>query len=230
MKLVVVVPAYNEARVIGKVIRAVPKSLPSVGRTTVVVIDDGSTDNTGLTAKKAGAIVLRHRLNRGKGVALSTGFRAVQLLRAGAVITIDADGQHDPAEIPILLAPILRKEADLVIGSRLLHKNGHMPLERLLANQFSNIVTRFMSGAIVTDSQSGYRAFSKRALQELRFASRGFEVETETLAQARLRRLQIAEVPIRTIYTPYSRSKGQRFAHGITMTIRMMMAHLRGFR
>ena len=230
MKFVVLVPAFNEAKVLGRVIRAIPRLIPGAGRPTIIVIDDGSTDGTDRVAQRAGAMVLRHLLNRGKGVALSTGFLAAKHLNASLVATLDADGQHDPGEISKLVAPILKGEADLVIGSRLLTRNGRMPLDRLLINKVSNILTRFLSGVTVTDSQSGYRAFSRGAIDRLSLTSHGFEVETEMLTEARRKRLQIAEVPIKTIYTPYSRSKGQRLAHGIMMTFRLMVSMLRGYR
>lgn len=228
MRLAIIIPAYNEAKVIGRVIRAVPRSLPEVGKPTVLVVDDGSTDGTGRIAKRAGAQVLRHLLNRGKGVALSTGFKAAKILRASVAVTMDADGQHDPSEVAALIRPILRKEADIVIGSRLLTRNGRMPLERLLANKLSNALTKLLAKVTVTDSQSGFRAFSRRALEALDLSSRGFEVETEMLMQAKKKHLQIAEVPIKTIYTAYSRSKGQHFAHGIIMASRLVARVLKG--
>ncbi len=228
MKLAVVIPAYNEAKMIGRVIRAIPKNLPQLGRPIIIVVDDGSTDQTASVARRARAMVLRHLLNRGKGVALSTGFKAAKVLRASVVVTIDADGQHDPREIAALTRPVLQRQADIVIGSRLLIKNGRMPLERLLANKLSNILTKLLAKIAVTDSQSGFRAFSGRALAALDLSSRGFEVETEMLMQAKTKRLQIAEVPIKTIYTAYSQSKGQHFTHGIAMTFRLVARALRG--
>jgi glycosyltransferase involved in cell wall biosynthesis len=190
-KAVVIIPAHNEARSIGSV---VVKALRYVD--LVVVVDDGSKDDTAEVAADAGAILLRHGVNRGKGAALNTGFKKAFELGAEVVVTLDGDGQHLPEEMPRLIAPILRQGADIVVGSRYLDSNSDVPRVRVLGHQVFNKITSLSSGVSVTDSQSGYRAFSRAALEAIQFNSQGFSVESEMQFLARDYRLKVAEVPI----------------------------------
>ncbi|MCA9921399.1 MAG: glycosyltransferase family 2 protein, partial [Anaerolineales bacterium] len=172
--VVVVIPAYNEERFIGSVVIQT-KSYAD----TVIVVDDGSSDNTAVVATSAGALVVQHETNQGKGVALNTGFAYARSLGADVVVTIDADGQHDSAEIHAVVDPVLCGDADIVIGSRYLINRSEVPQHRVWGHRAFNFLTNQVSGTAVTDSQSGFRAFSPHALDKLSFSSAGFSVESE---------------------------------------------------
>jgi glycosyltransferase involved in cell wall biosynthesis len=153
--ILVVIPAHNEATVIGQVIANIPPEVRSM-RVKVVVVDDGSGDGTADVARLGGATVIRHLTNLGVGAATRTGFRAATELGADIVVTLDADGQHDPADIEKLVTPIIDEDLEVVIGSRLSDRSG-MPWHRLAANLLMNLVTFAVYGRIVPDSQSGFK-------------------------------------------------------------------------
>ena len=225
--LIIVLPAYNEARAIGPVLADLPRQLPGFDRIETLVVDDGSTDDTGLVARAAGARVLRHRLNRGVGLATITGLAAAQKRGADAVVMLDSDGQHDPADLPALLEPIQTGRADFVLGTRLIHPLG-MPLIRQIGNRAMNRLVWLTSGVKTTDSQSGFRAYSRYALERLALTTSGYEVCTEFLVAARRAGLRQAEVPIRTIYTDYSKRKGQSPTNAINILIRLFVKAISG--
>lgn len=207
-RLAVLIPAYNEERFIGSVVLKARRYTDQV-----LVVDDGSTDATAAIAEAAGAQVLRHAQNRGKGAALNTGFQAARGLGATLVVTIDADGQHLVEEISTVVAPILAGEADLVVGSRYLEPRSTVPPVRIFGHQLVNVATTHLSGVALTDSQSGFRAFSARALRSLSFQSHGFSVESEMQFLARDHRLRTVEVPITILYP--DRPKRGVVRHGL---------------
>lgn len=192
---VVVVPAYNEERFIGSVVLKI-LSFP----VTVIVVDDGSTDATAFVAEAAGAQVVSHEHNKGKGEALNTGLQVARKMNPDAVVVIDGDGQHLVRELPGLVLPILQHDADIVVGSRYLQSSKRMPTRKALPHAFFNLVTWLTSGVNVSDSQSGYRAFSPKALQCEAFISKGFTVESEMQFVAREHGLKVVEVPITPLY------------------------------
>jgi UDP-N-acetylglucosamine---dolichyl-phosphate N-acetylglucosaminyltransferase len=218
-RVVVVIPAYNEERTIVEVIRG----LKQRGFTTLIVIDDGSSDRTSELASHEGVIRLRHILNRGLGGALGTGIDAALRLGAEVIVTFDADGQHDPNDIMKLLEPIEVEEAEVVIGSRMLDPQG-MPYRRRMANWIANVVTYLLFGAWTTDSQSGLRAFSSRAAARMHIITTGMEVSSEIIAETVKNRLQWKEVPVKAIYTDYSLSKGQSFSVGLQTLMKLILA------
>ena len=218
-RVVVLIPAYNEERTIVEVIRG----LKQHGFTTLVVIDDGSSDRTGELASHEGVIRLRHVLNRGLGGALGTGIDAALRLGAEVIVTFDADGQHDPNDIMKLLKPIEVEEAEVVIGSRMLDPQG-MPYPRRMANWIANVVTYLLFRAWTTDSQSGLRAFSSRAAARMHIITTGMEVSSEIIAETVKNRLQWKEVPVKAIYTDYSLSKGQSFSVGLQTLMKLVLA------
>jgi glycosyltransferase involved in cell wall biosynthesis len=207
-RVIVVIPAFNEARFIGSVVLKARKYADEV-----VVVDDGSKDSTGELARAAGAIVITHAENCGKGRALSTGFQKACNLGADIVVTFDADGQHFPEELDRLVAPIYSGDADLVIGSRYLNPNAAVPWIRTWGHKIFNLLTGFGSGVKVTDSQSGFRAFSRDTLEELRFSSNGFSIESEMQFLAQSRDLRILEVPITARYP--DKPKRPVYQHGL---------------
>jgi hypothetical protein len=152
---VAVIPAYNEERFIGSVVIKACKYADAV-----IVVDDGSSDATAEIARLAGATVIQHEQNAGKGAALSTGLRKARELHPAAVVVLDADYQHRPREIGQVTAPVLAGEADIVIGSRYLSNGSNTPTHRVWGHRVFNLMTNGASGVAVTDSQSGFRAFS----------------------------------------------------------------------
>jgi glycosyltransferase involved in cell wall biosynthesis len=192
VNVLALVPAYNEAGRVTGVIAAARSRLP------VLVVDDGSADDTAALAESAGATVVRQTPNQGKGVALQTGFRWALDHDYEAVITLDADGQHDPAEIPAFLDLYAQRQPDLIIGERQFTK---MPFPRNLSNTFGRWLFSKALGRTVCDNQSGYRLISRR-LMEATLDSRetGFEFEVEMIVTCVRRGYSLAGVPIRTIY------------------------------
>lgn len=217
MNTVAVVPAWNEAQAIGEVLDGL---LPRVD--AVIVVDDGSTDRTADIAAARGARVVRHVLNRGLGAAIATGIRAALAQGADIVLTFDADGQHRSDDVPAVLAPIKDGKADVVIGSRMLTKEG-MPFLRRVANRIGNAVTAVLFGARVSDSQSGLRAFSRAAAEKIQIRTDRMEVSSEIVAEIFRHRLRLAEVPVATVYTRYSLSKGQSFVMGLKTLGRLIL-------
>lgn len=206
--IVAVIPAFNEERFIGSVVL---KAREYAG--TVVVVDDGSTDATAPIAEAAGATVVKHVSNRGKGAALDTGFKSAAELDPTAVVILDADFQHHPRELLRLLEPVLEGEADIVVGSRYLEGKTDVPRHRVWGHRMFTWVTNVTSGVRLSDSQSGFRAFSPRALQAIGFSSEGFAVESEMQFLAQEHGLRIAEAPVSALYQ--DGPKRSVVAHGL---------------
>lgn len=192
----VLIPAYNAGAAVADVIKGVVDVSPHLA---VVVVDDGSTDGTGRAAKDAGANVITHGINRGKGEALRTGFDEFLRQDRQAVITIDADGQHSPAEIPGLVKCWLEEGADIVIGTRKRHAT-KMPLLRICTNTLSSWLVSLSAGTYIPDSQSGYRLLSRRVVEGVSTESRGYGAESEILIKAATAGYKIGSAPISTIY------------------------------
>jgi glycosyltransferase involved in cell wall biosynthesis len=185
------VPAWNEATRIGPVVEATRAYLP------VLVVDDGSQDDTSATAEAAGATVVIHPRNQGKGVALMTGFSWALDQDYQAVLTLDADGQHDPADIPRFLCAYADNAGDLIIGRR---DFAQMPFPRRYSNPAGSWLLSLALGARIQDNQSGYRLHTRRLLQVLDPTATGFELEVEVIAQTLENDMRLAWVEIRTIY------------------------------
>jgi glycosyltransferase involved in cell wall biosynthesis len=223
--IVVVIPAYNEAAVVGQVISKIPAEIASIP-VRVLLVDDGSTDGTAQVGRLAGAGVVRHLTNLGVGAATRTGFRAADALGADIVVTIDADGQHDPSEIEKLVDPIARANLDIVIGNRVTDFRG-MPLGRLAANLVMNVVTFISCRRFVPDSQSGFKAISSDKLRMMTLSSEGYEICSEIIGEMVSLRLRYRFVPVRAVYTSYSRSKGQHFLNGVNVILELFSRMMR---
>jgi glycosyltransferase involved in cell wall biosynthesis len=206
-RIVVLIPAYNEERCIGSVVLKARKFAD-----VVLVVDDGSSDVTADVARDAGAEVIRHPENRGKGAALNTGFQEVRRFAADVVILMDADGQHLPEELPILAAPILDGEADIVVGTRYLEKTSEVPVHRVYGHQVFNFITSQASGVSLSDSQNGFRAFSPHAASLISIKSNGFSVESEMQFIAHDHKLRVMELPITILY--HEKPKRPVMSHG----------------
>jgi glycosyltransferase involved in cell wall biosynthesis len=191
----VLLPIHNEASTIGPLIDQIK---PHGSR--ILVVDDGSTDMGSRIARNRGATVLRSKKNLGKGNAVRKGFS--YLLRTEAwetVVVMDADGQHDPNEIPKFLKEQKEGNADIVVGNRM-QARGDMPPLRWMTNRFMSFIISLLMGQRIPDSQCGFRCLSRRCLRALRLRSERFELESEMLIQAGRKRFKIVSVPIRTIY------------------------------
>jgi len=194
-RVVVAVPAYNEDRFIGSVVL----KLRTLGF-MVLVVDDGSSDATASVAESAGAIVVRHPLNRGKTAAVQTVFEHARKLDVAALVLLDGDSQHDPADVERLVEPVLAGQADMVVGSRFIGTHSDIPRWRVAGQHALTMATNLGSGLHLTDTESGFRAFSRRALDEMRFRGRGFSLEPEMQFEAKQRGWKVLEVPIQVHY------------------------------
>jgi len=216
MRIAALIPALNEAHNIGNVVRGV---LPYVAG--AVVVDDGSMDATGEVASAAGAIVLRHESNRGKGAALKTGFQYLMGQGYEGAVTIDADGQHDPAEIPLFVAAA-QEGFDMVIGNRMSNVST-MPFVRRFANHTSSFLISLFLGQMIRDSQNGFRYYKLSSVTALPLKASKYDLETEVIFKAARAGQRIGWVPTRTIYRSEARSK----FNSVTDTLRFVGALIR---
>jgi polyprenyl-phospho-N-acetylgalactosaminyl synthase len=206
MRIVAVIPAFNEGT---RVAAAIADAKQFVDH--VVVVDDCSSDETSVVAKSAGAIVLRHIINRGQGAALQTGTDyAVKTLVADVVVHFDADGQMRGDEIPMMVAPIAAGEADVVLGSRFLGKHAlNMPIMRKVMIKLGTLFTIALSGIRVTDTHNGFRALSRKAATEMRISLDRMAHASEILDLVKTKRLKYVERPVTISYSAETLQKGQ---------------------
>jgi glycosyltransferase involved in cell wall biosynthesis len=209
MKVVCVIPAHNEETTIGSVVRNA-----RIICNSVIVVNDGSTDRTVEEAKKAEAKVVNHIFKLGVGAALSTGLRAAISDGAEIIITLDADEQHDPKEIPSIITPIFNRKADLVIGSRTLEKNSEMPVQKLIANKILSKLTSLASGIEIKDSQSGFRGMTRQVAETIKYESTDYQWASEMIILLAKRGTKIINVPIKTVYFK-SRRRGAGFRDAV---------------
>ena len=215
--IVTVIPALNEATRIGKVIQDARKYSDAV-----LVVDDGSTDTTKQIAEQEGARVIRHLQNSGAGAATMTGILAARAIGATVIITLDADGQHEPADIPLLLKPVQEGKADIVFANRFGQRN-KIPLIRRIANNVGNVVTLLATGKYVRDSQCGFKVFGPKAVQQIDLRMNGFEFCSEIVRECVRHRWRVAEIPTKVLYSEYTLAKGQSFANGIRTAFKILL-------
>jgi glycosyltransferase involved in cell wall biosynthesis len=196
MKLVVTIPAYNEESTISGVLREIPRKIDGIDTIEVLLIDDGSTDNTVKKAIESGMDeVVIHKKNKGLGAAFRNGMDVALEKNADIIVNIDADGQYNAAQIPDLIKPILDGKADIVLGWRDIDKLDFMPKGKKLGNKLATWVTRRLSGLPIKDAQTGFRAFTREAALKLNLYGK-FTYVQETLIQASHKALQIEQVPV----------------------------------
>jgi glycosyltransferase involved in cell wall biosynthesis len=201
-RLAAVIPAFNEA---GTIRDVAARTLRHVS--DVVVVDDGSTDGTGAALAGLPVTLLRNETNRGKGFSLAQGAREAIVRGAGAIVTLDGDGQHRPEDIPRLVAAHERDPAALIVGSRL-HDRDHIPRDRYLANRFANFWVAWAAGQPIADSQSGFRIYPAELFRELAPRAErdpGFVFESEVLIEAGRRGVRIVDVPVSAVYSGRAR-------------------------
>ncbi|MEM4525962.1 MAG: glycosyltransferase family 2 protein [Methanothermobacter sp.] len=215
----IIVPAYNEEKTILRVLG----KLKDRGY-TIIVVDDGSTDSTPYLLRRFKdddrVHVYRHIINRGLGAALRTGMEAALSMGSSYIVTFDADGQHDPDDVENVCRPLIDNKADAVIGKR---NFSEMPFSRNIGNFLMNIITLIFYGVWVSDSQSGLRAFTRKAASKIKIEDRGYGVSSEIISQIKRRGLRLEEIPIKTIYTPETISKGTNLSIGIKILIKLIV-------
>jgi len=210
-KIFVVLPAKDEASRIGDVL----KETLALGYTNIVVVNDGSADNTAEVAENHGVNVINHAINLGAGAATQTGIEYAVSQGADIIVTLDADRQHYPGDIDKLVQKILHTDADLVIGSRFLNKENKIPSIRIFYNRIGNHITHIFTGLKISDSQSGMKAMKADFVNHTKINSTGYEFCIEIIRNAKKYKATIAEVPIRVSYSKESMEKGQSFVNGV---------------
>lgn len=220
-RIAVAIPCFNEARFIADVVTRARKYVPEV-----IVVDDGSTDGTAEVAAKAGATVIEHSRQKGAGVATKTCFLAALERGVDILVTIDGDGQHDPDDLPALLAPAL-EGADIVIGARFLRPGYVVPRYRKFGIDVITWLFNFGSKVKVTDSQSCYRAYSRRAVKNLIPTEPGFSFSIQTLVEARRLGLRIAEAPVACVYHEFGSTKNP-VVHGLSVALSVVRVRAAG--
>jgi polyprenyl-phospho-N-acetylgalactosaminyl synthase len=201
----IVVPAYNEARVLAGVI----SDLKRDGH-QIIVVDDGSADATAEVAEGCGAVVLRHPINLGQGAALQTGIEFALTCGAEVIVTFDADGQHHTSDIVRLVEALHMNRADFALGSRFLGSAVNMPASRRILLRAATLFTRLTSGLALTDAHNGLRAMTRRGAQRIRLRQNRMAHASEILGQIAASGLKLVEVPVTIEYSRYSLAKGQR--------------------
>ena len=199
MKLVVIIPAFNEEKTIASVIGEIPRQIDGLDTVEVVIVDDGSTDNTASQAKKAGVhTIVTHRLNKGVGAAFATGIHSALRRGADIIVTMDADGQFYPKDIPRLITPILHGEVDFVTGSRFCDKESipKMPRIKLIGNKLFTRLVNSLTGHRFTDTQCGFRAYSRQAAMRLNTFGE-FTYTQEVFIDLLNKRMIVKEIPIK---------------------------------
>lgn len=218
----VVIAGFNEGAVVGKVVRDV--------RTrgyTVVLVDDGSQDDTGPAAAAAGAHVLRHPVNRGQGAALQTGITYALQQGADVLVTFDSDGQHDPDDIPRVVAPIRDGRCEIVLGSRFLASGSNPPPVRRAVLKLGVLFTRAVSRVRLTDVHNGLRAFARPAALSLEITMDRMAHASEIIDQIGRRGWRFEEVPVTIRYDAYSLAKGQRSWNAVRIALQVLAGKLR---
>ena len=217
----VVIPAFNEGAVVSEVVAGVVRFCPDV-----VVVDDGSRDGTGALAEAAGAKVVQHAINLGQGAALQTGITYALGRGCRYVVTFDADGQHDPQEIPTLIEALERSGAAVALGSRFKGAAVGISGPRRLALQTARWINFFFTGLRLSDAHNGLRAFTREAAARLHIRQSGMAHATEIIAQVSKQKLSFVEVPVTIRYTDYSVSKGQKLSNSLHILLDLLLRGL----
>jgi polyprenyl-phospho-N-acetylgalactosaminyl synthase len=214
-EICVIIPAYNESQVLGEVLDTF-KPFPYL----IIVVNDGSTDDTAQKALQYPVTLLNHLINLGQGAALQTGIDyALSLPSTRYIATFDADGQHFVEDIEKLLCPLRDGTAEAALGSRFLNKerNAYIPFPRRVFLYLALIFTRLTTGLKITDTHNGMRAFTRKAATEIRISINRMAHASDILSQIATRKLSYVEIPVRVTYTAYSRAKGQSFLNAINI-------------
>lgn len=221
-RLWVLIAAYNEASVISDVIKDVLLNVTD----NVLVVNDGSSDNTAEIAKAAGAQVISHCDNLGQGAALQTGFSYLKGIDFDYVVTFDADGQHMYEDIFVMMEALQKEQADIALGSRFLGRVENISKKKLLTLKAAIAFTNATSGVTLTDSHNGLRLLTARAVNEISITQRGMAHASEIIDEIFNKNLKWCEVPVTIKYTEYSVSKGQRISNSISIVLDLLINRL----
>ena len=201
----IIIPAYNEAKNIGRVI----SGLFSHGLQNIVVVDDGSTDQTVQIAESAGAVVLRHEVNRGQGASLQTGNNYALAHGASAVVHFDADGQFNPADIAKALSVMKEKNVDVILGSRFLDNRSQIPwTKKYVVLPVAILINHFLTGLRLTDAHNGFRILSRLAVQKINISQDRMAHNSEIISQIKQKKLSYLEYPVEVTYNEYGQGVG----------------------
>jgi glycosyltransferase involved in cell wall biosynthesis len=222
IKLFLIIPAYNEEKSIGRVIRNLIKS----GYDNIVVVDDNSSDDTARIAEESGAVVLKHIINRGQGAALKSGTEYALQNGAEVIVHFDADGQMQVSDIKKMVYPITNNDADIALGSRFLGAAENIDLGKRIVLKLARFVVFILYGLWLTDSQNGFRAMNRYAAGKIEITSNRMEHAGEILGEIKKKRLRYKEIPVTIRYTDYSMSKGQSWTKSFSLGIKMIIRKL----
>lgn len=218
-KVLIIVPVLNESGRIGVLIN----NLKALGFRNILVVDDGSNDNSCSEAGFNGAIVIRHLINRGVGAATETGLEFFRTNNNyNFAVTIDGDNQHDPIDIKLLLAKHIEENADLTIGNRFMSGENHIPGIRKFYNFLANILTSILVLQKVTDSQSGFKVWSRKTIKTIKIEQDGYDFCSEVIVKAFHHQLKIINVPIKVYYPVNYSEKGQNLNQGIKTALNIV--------
>lgn len=219
LKIVIGIPAYNEEKNIGAIILKLKQKYDEI-----IVCDDGSTDMTSSISSALGAVVIQHKKNCGYGTAIRTIFEKFKKMDGDILVTFDADGQHQISEIDSIVEPLLENKAEITIGSRFLGKTIDLPKYRKIGIKTITGLTNVIAGSKISDSQSGFRAYSKKVIDEISLVESGMGISTEILIKSLKKNMRIVEVPITVIYSDTTHSQ-EPISHG-TSVIMSMIKHV----
>lgn len=227
MKPFIVIAAYNEEKSIGTVVERLAKE----GYENIVVVNDGSSDETGrvleqCAEKYPSMRVLSHLINRGQGAALKTGIDHVVEQGADIIVTFDADGQHNPKEISQLIAPIKQGEVDVVLGSRFLEKKSNIPLFKRAVLKGGILFTWLFSGKKLTDTHNGFRALSRKAAEQIQIRQDRMEHASEIIDEICRKNIPFKEVPVTITYSNYARQKGQSVFNSVKIATKLILRRM----
>lgn len=224
MSTYIIVPAYNEAKVIGPVLQ----ELVGTGH-TIVVVDDASSDTTAEVARSYPCIVIEHLINRGQGAALQTGIQYALNKGAEIIVTYDADGQHRVEDIESLITPIRTTVCAVTLGSRFLEnsRSGHIPMMRRILLRLAVVYTNLTTGLTLTDTHNGLRAMSAEAAKKISISQDRMAHASEILEEISRKKLSYIEVPVTIKYTEYSIEKGQKFGDFVKILLKLVLHKLK---
>lgn len=223
MNIFIVIAAYNEGKSISKVI----SKLRDSGYNNIVVVDDGSSDNTYVNIVNSGAIALRHIVNRGQGAALKTGIDYSLKNGADIIVTFDADGQHRTEDLRAMIEPIKNNKCDITLGSRFLKSDTKMPFFRKLTLKIAVFVVWFFYGAKMTDAHNGFRAMNKVAASKIDITSDRMEHASQIIEEIHRKNIRFKEIPVTILYTDYSMAHGHGgFIQGLKVFGRMILRRI----
>ncbi|MCL4385656.1 MAG: glycosyltransferase family 2 protein [Actinobacteria bacterium] len=223
-KIYIIIPAYNEASLIPTVLN----DLINNGYKNIIVVDDGSTDNTSGIVKNFNVDLIKHPVNMGPGAAIKTGIDYALLKNAKIMITFDADGQHLAKDIPNLISPIINNQAEITLGNRFINNMSNVPVFKKIILKLGAFLMFLMYGILSSDSHNGLKAISKSAALKINIKSNGWEYCSEIIEEIMLKKIKYIEVPVTVNYSDYSIKKGQKIYNSFYIVSKMFLKWIFG--